>query len=115
MGIRDYEEKRFNTARVMFEKAAPVSEDDAVPHYYQGKIALETGGVAEIEKAIAHFKTGLEANPEFSPIYRELGLTYYRKGDRPKAIKAFERYLALDTGAEDAEQVRTYIRELKRY
>ncbi len=115
MGIRDYEEKRFNTAQAMFEKAAPVSEDDAAPHYYLGKIALETGGVGEIDKAIAHFKTGIKADPEFSSIYRELGLTYYRKGDRPKAVKAFERYLALEPGTEDAEQVRKYIRELKRY
>jgi Flp pilus assembly protein TadD len=42
IGKLDYEHKRFNTAAAMFQKAARVDGRDPVPHYYLGKIALET-------------------------------------------------------------------------
>lgn len=114
MGVLDYEARRFGTAKAMFEKAAPISEDDPLPHYYLGKIILETSDSGEVDEAINHLLDSVQADGGFAPTYRELGLAYYRLRDRQKAIDAFERYLALAPAAEDAELVETYIRELTR-
>jgi tetratricopeptide (TPR) repeat protein len=112
VGINDYEDKRFNTARAMFEKAVRAYQDDPEPHYYLGKIALETS--AEVDKAIAHFEAAITADPQFPPTYRDLGMAQYRKGERLKAIASLERYLVLDPKAKDADQIRATIAELKR-
>jgi len=114
-GILDYDTKRFNTATAMFKKAARADAADPVPHYYLGKIALETGSDAgAVDRAIAHLGDATKADAKYALAYRELGLAYYRKGDKPKAISAFERYLALDPSAKDADRIRASITELKR-
>lgn len=122
MGIHDYDSRWFARSRGMFEKARGVREDDPVPHYYLGRIALETtrGGEGEVEEAIRHLRRAVEADPSFAPAYRELGLAYYRKDnlardERDRAIAAFERYLEVAEDPEDAERVTQMIEELRRY
>jgi predicted Zn-dependent protease len=115
VGRLDYEGKRFNTATAMFQKAVRAWEGDPVPHYYLGKIAQETGAGQKVDQAIGHFADATRVDPNYAPAYRELGLALYRKGERPKAVEALERYLALDPRAKDAAEVRNAIVELKRY
>ena len=81
-GRLDYEQQRFNTAKAMFEKAVRSWQDDPVPHYYLGKIALETGAGDGVERALAHLADSIKADASYAPAHRELGLAYYRKGDR---------------------------------
>jgi regulator of sirC expression with transglutaminase-like and TPR domain len=100
----------------MFEKAARAWQDDPVPQYYLGKIALETSATPDaVDVAIAHFQGAIKADARYAPAYRDLGLAYYRKGDRPKAIASLEEYLVRDPKAADAAQIKTTIEELKRY
>jgi beta-barrel assembly-enhancing protease len=116
VGRLDYAQKRFNTAAAMFEKALRVAADDPVPSYYLAKIALETSsGTDAVDRAMAYLLNAIRADATYAPAYRELGLAHYRKGDRPKAIAALERYLALDPRAKDAHRINTAIQELKRY
>lgn len=112
VGVNDYEAKRFNAARAMFEKAVRAYQDDPQPHYYLGRIALETS--ADVDKAIAHLAAAIAADDQFAPPYRELGLAYYRKGDRAKAIAGLERYLTLEPKAADADQIKATIAEIRR-
>ena len=114
-GRLDYEQQRFNTAQAMFEKAVRSWQDDPVPHYYLGKIALETGAGDGVERALAHLADSIKADAAYAPAHRELGLAYYRKGDRPTAIGSLERYLALDPKAEDTKQIEATVAELKRF
>jgi predicted Zn-dependent protease len=114
-GRLDYEQQRFNTAQAMFEKAVRSWQDDPVPHYYLGKIALETGAGDGVERALAHLADAVKADAAFAPAHREQGLAYYRKGDRPNAIGSLERYLALDPKADDTKQIESTIAELKRF
>ncbi len=115
VGRLDYEGKRFNTATAMFQKAIRAYEGDPVPHYYLGKITQETGAGAAIDRAIGHFNDAIKADGDYAPAYREMGLAYYRKNERVKAIQALERYLALEPNAKDAQQIKNAIVELKRY
>ncbi len=114
VGKLDYERKRFKTAAVMFEKALAANDNDPLLHYYLGKIALETGSGPDASKrAIAHFVAAIKANDKFAEAYRELGLAYYKIGDRKTAIAALERYLALNPHARDADRIRKSIEDLK--
>jgi len=114
VGQLDYEQKRFNTATAMFQKAVQASQSDPVPHYYLGKIALETGGAAGVDRAITHLTDTTRIDSRYAPVYRELGLAYYRQGNPVEAVAAFERYLALDPTAKDAAQIKKSIADLKR-
>ena len=115
VGQLDYEGKRFNTATAMFQKAIRAYEGDPVPHYYLGKISQETGRGEAIDRALGHFNDAIKADAQYAPAYREMGLAYYRKNERQKAIQALERYLALDPKAKDAAEIRKAITELRRY
>jgi predicted Zn-dependent protease len=112
VGVNDYDAKRFNAATAMFEKAVRAYQDDPQPHYYLGRIALETS--ADVDKAIAHLEAAIAADAQYPPPHRELGLAQYRKGDRVKAVASLERYLALDPQAKDADQIKATIAEIKR-
>ncbi len=115
-GELDYEQSRFNSARAMFEKAVRVSEGDPVPHYYLGKIALETGaGPDAVDTAIGHLAAAAKVDAQYAAAHRELGLAYFRKGDRTRAVAELEQYLSLNADAKDAAQVKSTIAELKRY
>jgi beta-barrel assembly-enhancing protease len=112
VGRLDYEQQRFHTAQAMFEKAARSWQDDPVPHYYLGKIALETGSG---DRALEHLVNAVKADEHYAPAHRELGLAQYRKGDRPAAILSLERYLVLDPDAADVKEIAASILELKRF
>ncbi|HVR44564.1 MAG TPA: M48 family metalloprotease [Thermoanaerobaculia bacterium] len=114
-GRLDYEQARFSTAQAMFEKAVRAWQDDPVPHYYLGKIALETGVGDGVDRALKHLEDAIKADAQYAPAYRELGLAQYRKGDRPSAIASLEHYLTLEPKAEDAKQIKSTIQELKRF
>ena len=64
-GRLDYEQQRFNTAQAMFEKAIRSWQDDPVPHYYLGKIALETGAADGVDRALAHLADAIKADAAY--------------------------------------------------
>jgi predicted Zn-dependent protease len=113
--VLDYEGKRVKTAAALFEKAARISSKDPVPHYYLGKLALESGvGAAAAQQATAHLATAIKAKDTSAPAYRELGFAFYRLRDKPKAIQAFKLYLKLEPHARDAGRITKTIEELQR-
>lgn len=114
VGVLDYEEKRYETARALFEKALRVSEDDPVPHYYLGLILLETRPPEELDEAIEYLRTAVQIDPTLIEPHRELGRAHYRAGDFERAIPPLERYLELAPDADDADEIREMVRRLNR-
>jgi len=111
----DYDARRFKTASVLYEKAVRIDSTDPVPHYYLGKIALDTGSGADaLNRAITELSQATTMNSQYAVAYRDLGLAYYRKGDRSNAATALERYLALEPAATDAAQINAALTDLKR-
>lgn len=109
-GIAEYEARRYRTARSLFEKAARVSVADPATHYWLGRVELETG--PDVSAAIAHLERAVSIDPEYAPPHLQLGLAHYRRGAIPAAREAFERYLELAPGADDASRARQMIRDL---
>lgn len=111
LAVADYDRQRLDVARSMFTKAAAGSPDDATPHFYLARIASDTG--EGTEQVVRHLSRAIDANPDYAPAYRELGLALYKHGRKREAIAALQRYLALDPRASDADQVRTALKELQ--
>jgi hypothetical protein len=66
-GRLEYEGKRFNTAKAMFEKAVRAYGIDPVSHYYLAKIALETGrDPGAVDRAIGHLNDATRAKVEIA-------------------------------------------------
>lgn len=112
LAVADYQKQRLDVARSMFTKAATAYREDAVPHFYLGKIAAETG--EGLEQVVRHLSRAVEADPDYAPAFRELGFAFYKSGRNREALAAFQRYLALDPKSNEAEQVRTAVKELQR-
>ena len=112
--IDDFEKKRFRTASKLLLRTLPWSEGDPVPSYYLGLIALETGGVAGADSGLRYLRISVSADSTYAPAVRELGVAYYRKGEKSRSIAAFEQYLLLAPKADDAARVSEMIRELRR-
>jgi regulator of sirC expression with transglutaminase-like and TPR domain len=85
-----------------------------VLHYSRGKIALETeSGPEASNRAIGHFVAAIKANEAFADAYREMGLAYFKLGDRKTAAMALEKYLSLSPGAKDADRIRRALADLQ--
>ncbi|WP_026966980.1 tetratricopeptide repeat protein [Algoriphagus terrigena] len=68
------------------------------PLFQLGRFAYEGG---EYEKAIDYYQKALQAqNPNFGPLYRNLGLSYSRNSEKDKAIVALEKSLEYFDGPE---------------
>lgn len=110
-GRLDYDRKRFKTAAAMFDKALQIRPDDPIPHYWLGKIGLDTG---DTDQAVFHLAVATQGKEIPVEAYRDLGLAYYNKRDSPKAVKAFEQYLKLAPNASDAGQIKKFVDDMKR-
>lgn len=61
------------------------------PLFQLGRFAFERG---DFDEAEAQYLKALRADsPNLGPLYRNLGLTYSRKGEKEKAVAAFEKSL----------------------
>jgi tetratricopeptide (TPR) repeat protein len=63
-------------------------------------------------EAVEVLEQGLEVNPDHSPLYRDLGYNYFNLGDFLLARKYLELYLERAPEAEDAAEVRQFLRSL---
>lgn len=112
----DYELKRYKLAQDGLTRAMADRPNDYLGHYYLGNVYRETVRTPDgVDKAIAEYEESAEWNAEFAPVYRELGLAHFRKGDYESSIVAFEKYLELEPWAADRERIEQYIEELKSY
>lgn len=114
--VLDYKLKRYQLAKEGLERALQVAPNDYIAHYHLGNVYRESGRTdQDIDRAIAEYKKAAEAKADYAPAYRELGMTCYRKQNYQEAIAAFQKYLELEPGVSDREQIERYIEELKAY
>lgn len=101
----------YEDAIAAFERAAEAAPEDAQSHNDLGEAFRRAGRLAEAASA---FRRGLALDPEHAGAQYNLGLVLARQGKGAAAVEAFEAYLALQPAAEDAEQVRGWIDELRK-
>jgi TolB-like protein/DNA-binding winged helix-turn-helix (wHTH) protein/Tfp pilus assembly protein PilF len=90
--------------------SSPVATRTVAPtvyeNYLKGRFELQNGSRADLEEALRHFQTAIDADPTFAPAYATLAATYSDLGTvsngeppvetRPKAFAAAHRALELD-------------------
>ncbi len=76
------------------------------------KSGLQSFVHGDTKAALASFKRAQQANPNYPPAWRGLGMVNERLGDKSAAKAAFQRYLLLAPTAGDAEQIKARMDQL---
>ena len=97
-------------AKKIFEQQIAANDKNANAHFGLGRALLEQKNA---DAAIQSMERGLALDPKITGHYR-LGLAYQLKGDKPKAIVAFQQFLTYQKTGKSAEDATTRLEELKR-
>jgi tetratricopeptide (TPR) repeat protein len=112
--ILDVEAGRYGTAKAALERVLAVAPSDAKAHFYLGELyRKQRKGPIDVEQAILAYQKAAEHDPSYPEPQRSLGLLYYMAGRKAEARRAFERYLELKPHADDRQQLRDYLSELR--
>jgi Tetratricopeptide repeat len=90
-------------------KATSKPKGDAQTTYKQGLQAYLRG---DTSSALTQLKASLDADPNYAPTWRGLGLVYEKLNDKDKARAAYHRYLQLAPNAGDADNIRNRLERL---
>ncbi len=91
-------------------QATPNEQEAAHGAFLAGKAAYDE---ADYQKAIDYFKDAYKRDCTKHALLNFIARAYEAKGDRPEAINALETYIARAPKADDADQVRKRIDNLK--
>jgi predicted Zn-dependent protease len=85
--------------------------DEAELRYFLGETYRLRGAEGDASLALAEYEAA-ETRPDApAELYRSRGMLQRQAGDLPAARASFERYLALQPQGQDAEMIRTYLKE----
>jgi 4-amino-4-deoxy-L-arabinose transferase-like glycosyltransferase len=76
------------------------------------KTLLKEGREKEAKQQVAFAATAYAAAPTFSLAHFNLGILYFRLGDRVRARAEFERYLSMEPNSTKATKVRRFLDDL---
>ena len=111
LGIVLVRMKRFPEAEVVLQAALKENDKSAIAHFYLGRAQAYLGKFDDAERELN--QAASLGGEQMKEAHRYLGAIYHAKGDTPKAIAQLETYLKIAPKAEDAEQVRQLIKQLK--
>lgn len=110
LGFAMLNDKQAPKAQTLFERLVAVDMNNAAMHFGLGRALLEN---KMIDAAITSMERALKIDPKLSGHYR-LGLAYEAKGDKPKALTAFQQFLTYSTSGKAADDARQRIDALKK-
>ena len=102
-------DKQAAKAQVLFERLLQGDPANATLHFGLGRAQLENNVV---DAAIASMERALKIDSKLTAHYR-LGIAYQQKGDKPKAIAAFQQYLSYASSGKSADDAKKRLGELK--
>jgi tetratricopeptide (TPR) repeat protein len=112
LGIVLTQQQKFREAADVLDRALSLDTTSAAARLYAGVAFL---GLSEGERAERELSTAYEAGgSQYALAQFYLGRLYSDRGERERAIKAFETYLRDKPDASNAEKVRRLIEELRR-
>ncbi len=110
LGFAMLNDKQVKQAQALFERRLAADMDNAMFHFGLGRAFLESNA---FDNAIASIERALKIDAKLTAHYR-LGMAYQAKGDKPKAIAAFQQFLTYATSGKAAEDARARLGELKK-
>lgn len=97
-------------AEEYFMKSIEIDKSDHTLAYNIAEILFAAGKTNE---AIEYYKLAIKIKPGWSKSYKQCGYACLNKGDIPKAIEMFNKFLELDPGSPDAPGIKEVIKSLK--
>ncbi|MBI2369246.1 MAG: M48 family metalloprotease [Deltaproteobacteria bacterium] len=110
--LLDIRANRYNTALAALARALRLQPNDPIAHYYMGEAYRQRGQAGDLPRAIEAYKQALRYRADYPEPHRELGLAYYKLGDKVLASVELKRYLELSPKAKDEKEIREYLLEL---
>lgn len=117
---------RLETAKAMVEKYISNFSDNAQGYYYLGKVYTQKYQQPENKKlkekitkeelkqrAIEYYKKAIAKDAAFGLSYRDLGILYFKDGNKPEAEEYFRRYITVCPSGKDKTYIENYIKECK--
>ncbi|HEX4858255.1 MAG TPA: hypothetical protein VFV17_04490 [Usitatibacteraceae bacterium] len=110
LGFAMLNDKRAAQAVMLFERRLAADMGNALFHFGLGRAHLENGAA---DLAIAALEKALSIDSKLSAHYR-LGIAYQLKGDRSKAMAAFQQFLGYSSSGKAADDARARLEALKK-
>ncbi len=110
LGFAMLNDKQVRLAQGLFERRLAVDMDNAMFHFGLGRVHLENNA---FDSAIASLERALKIDAKLTAHYR-LGIAYQGKGDKARAIAAFQQFLTYATTGKAAEDARARLDALKK-
>ena len=101
--------RRFGESLVLFDRLLKASPRDGQVQYFKGEAFRLRGREGDTKLALEAYRASLEMDNTPPEVHRSLGTVLRQTGDSAEAARAFQRYLELKPGAEDAELIRSYL------
>lgn len=89
-----------------------LKDDEQTEAFYYFNMAKAYQHDKAIDKAIENYKLAIQANPDLSAAYSQLGLIYAEKGDYKDSIELFKKYLSLSDNPEEEELIKQFINKM---
>ena len=109
----DLQSGRFAAAERNATKYASMNPGAERGPFLLGEIARQRRDAASVETALAHYRKAIELDGAYPQPYRALGLLLMKRGDKPAARQALEKYLELSPAAEDRGYVEQDLETLR--
>lgn len=110
LGFAMLNDKQVRQAQGLFERRLAVDMDNAMFHFGLGRAHLENNA---FDSAIASLERALRIDAKLTAHYR-LGIAYQGRGDKARAIAAFQQFLTYATTGKAAEDARARLDALKK-
>jgi predicted Zn-dependent protease len=104
---------RAKQALIMLEEPERLADLPPSGSYYLGEAYRRRGDPGDLALAEQAYQKAIQADPEFAPTYRALGMLCLQAKKWGEAQTYFERYLALLPDAKDRKYVESYIKIAK--
>jgi predicted Zn-dependent protease len=101
--------RRFGESLVLFDRLLKSSPRDGQVQYFKGEAYRQRGREGDTKLAVEAYRAALEMDNAPPEVHRSLGTVLRQSGENAEATRAFQRYLELKPGAEDAELIRSYL------
>ncbi len=112
LGIALTQQQKFREAAEVLERALSLDPTSAAARLYAGVALLGTGDAGRAERELSSAYEAGGAQYALAQFY--LGRLYAGRGERERAVKAFETYLRDKPDAANADKVRALIESLRR-
>lgn len=103
-----YDAGKYEKAEKWYLQALEKKPDDINVRTDLGITFVERGA-PDFDRAIKEFQTALETNPKFEPAICNLGIAYFRKGERAQAEKFLSQLEAINPQGQATEKLRQII------